>query len=132
MQDGFLTIITTVDGTESRFSCKAEMEWDSLSAVLCYTDGEANVTLSLKNGECIIRRQGDYSMSLRLCENTQTDGVLSIAGNQGSLQVFTNRLSYDISEKRLLALIYYTLNFGTEQQEMRLRINASKGSSEEK
>lgn len=132
MQDGFLTIVTTVDGTQSRFSCKAEMEWDSLSAVLRYAQENATITVSLKNGELKIDRTGDYGMSLLLRENESTAGTLSVAGSEGALEAYTERLAYSIAKNRLLMQIYYTLNFGTEKQNMRLRINASKNSSEEK
>jgi uncharacterized beta-barrel protein YwiB (DUF1934 family) len=108
------------------------MEWNSLSAVLRYTQENATITVSLSNGELKIDRTGDYGMSLLLRENESTVGTLSIAGNEGALEVYTERLAYSITKNRLLMQIYYTLNFGTEKQNMRLRINASQTSLEEK
>lgn len=132
MQHGFLTIVTTVDGEESRFSCKAEMELSSLSALLRYNDGNAEVTVSLSREEVTIFRSGDYSMRLVLREGEQTLGTLILGGNEGQLCVYTQKASYCIRKGGLLVQLHYVLNFGEEKQEMRLRMNASMNSSEEK
>lgn len=132
MQHGFLTIVTTVDGEESRFSCKAEMELSSLSALLRYHDGNADVTISFSREEILIQRVGDYSMRLPLHEGEQTSGVLTLAGNEGRLSVYTHKATYCLRKNALLAQLHYILDFGEEKQEMRLRINASMNSSEEK
>ena len=132
MKKGFLTIVTTVDGTESRFSSKAEMEISSVSAVLCYKETNAIITITVDRNEVLIERKGDYDMHLLLRENERTNGVLSIAGNEGNIEIFTERLAYSIGKNSLLMQIYYTLIFGKEKQDMRLRINASQTSLEEK
>jgi uncharacterized beta-barrel protein YwiB (DUF1934 family) len=132
MKKGFLTIVTTVDGTESRFSSKAEMEIASVSAVLCYKETNAIITITVDRNEVLIERKGHYDMHLLLRENERTNGVLSIAGNEGNIEIFTERLAYSIGKNSLLMQIYYTLIFGKEKQDMRLRINASQTSLEEK
>ncbi len=125
MQDGFLTIRTTVDGTESRFSCKAEMEFTSLSAVLRYVEENAQVTITVNESGATIERRGDYSMRLSLRERERTQGVLSIGGNEGSIDVETERIAYSLNKKSLLLQLHYTLHFGSERQRMRLMIKAT-------
>ena len=132
MRDGSLTIYTTVDGQESHFSSKAEMEIAPLSVVLRYKDSQAIVRLTLRENQLLIERQGDYGLGLILREGEETMGTLSIAGNQGEVKVFTERLAYTIGENSLILQAYYTLNFGNEKQMMRLRLKASQNSLEEK
>ena len=132
MSDGSLTIVTTIDGVETRFSSKAEMEIAPLSAILRYKETNAIVTITLSGDGVCVERQGDYSMYLPLRENEYTDGTLAIAGNEGRLRAYTQRLAYSITKRSVLLQLYYTLIFGEEKQEMRLRINASLTSLEEK
>ena len=132
MRDGFLTINTTIDGSESRFSSKAEMEITPLSAVLRYIEEQATVTLTLRGNHLLIERQGDYGLCLSLTEGAETQGVLSIAGSKGAVKVFTERLAWSIGKNTVLLQAYYTLDFGNEKQMMRLRLSASQNSSEEK
>ena len=132
MRDASLTIYTTVDGEESCFSSKAEMEITSLSAVLRYIDSQAVVVLTLRGNQLLIERQGDYGLRLNLQEGEETLGTLSIAGNEGEVKVFTERLAWAIGKNTLILQAYYTLNFGNEKQMMRLRLKASQNSLEEK
>ena len=132
MQDGFLTISTTVDGEESRYSCNAEMEYTALSALLRYRDQNAEVTVSVSGNGAVVERKGDYGLYLPLKENERTTGTLSVAGNEGSVEIYTERLAYTIRKNTLLMQIHYALYFGSEKQEMRLRIHAKQNHSEEK
>ena len=132
MQDGFLTISTTVDGEESRYSCNAKMEYTALSALLRYRDQNAEVTVSVSENGATVERNGDYGLYLPLKENERTIGTLSIAGNEGSVEIYTEKLAYTIRKNTLLMQIHYTLCFGGEKQEMRLRIHAKQNHSEEK
>ena len=125
MQEVFLTIWTAVDQEESRFSCKAEMESSSLSAVLCYTEENARVAIYVAETETRIEREGDYSMRLCLRENCRTQGTLSIGGNEGVLDVSTKRIAYTMTKNSLLLQLEYTLHFGKEVQQMRLRLKAT-------
>ena len=125
MQEVFLTIWTAVDQEESRFSCKAEMESTSLSAVLRYTQENARTTIYVEENETRIEREGDYSMRLSLRENCRTQGTLSIGGNEGLLDVSTKRIAYTLTKNSLLLQLEYTLHFGNEAQQMRLRIKAT-------
>ena len=120
-----MTIRTTVDQVESRFSCKAEMELSSLSALLRYTEENAVVSIEVGKKETLIERRGDYSMRLCLQENTRTQGSLSIGGGEGILEVFTKRIDYSITKNSLLLRLDYTLHFGDEVQEMALRLKAT-------
>lgn len=125
MQNGFLTIVTTVDGTESRFSCKAEMEIKSLSAVLRYSDENATVLIRVDGDGVTIERDGDYSMRLFLQEGKRTVGSLSIAGNTGDVGVETQKIAYSIGKKTFLMQLHYSLIFGEEKQDMRIRLLSS-------
>ena len=125
MQEVFLTIWTAVDQEESRFSCKAEMECSSLSAVLRYTQENSRTTIYVEENETRIERDGDYSMRLSLRENCRTQGMLSIGGNEGVLDVITKRIVYTITKHSLLLQLEYALYFGNEVQQMRLRIKAT-------
>lgn len=125
MQEVFLTIWTAVDQEESRFSCKAEMESSSLSAVLRYTQEGAITTIHVEETETRIEREGDYSMNLCLRKNCRTQGTLSIGGNEGVLDVSTKRIAYTTTKNSLLLQLEYTLHFGKEAQQMRLRIKAT-------
>lgn len=132
MQDGFLTITTTVDGQESTLSCKAEMEYSALSVRLRYRDENAEVAIFVDGNNAVIERRGDYGLYLPLKENERTEGKLSIGGNVGSVAIETKRLAYNIGKNSLLMQLQYTLWFGAEKQEMRLRIHAKQNHSEEK
>lgn len=132
MRDASLTIYTTVDGEESHFSSKAEMEITPTSALLRYMDSHAVVVLTLCENHLLIERQGDYGLCLNLKEGEETQGALSIAGNKGEVKVFTERLAYAIGKNTLILHAYYTLIFGNEKQMMRLRLKASQNSLEEK
>jgi hypothetical protein len=132
MQDAYLTISTTVDGKESRMSCKAELALAPTSAVLRYQDENASVSLTLNGDSLTIERMGDYGLYLPLTENAYTVGRLSIAGQDGDVKIYTKRLAYTIGKSSLLLQLFYTLFFGEEKQEMRLRIRASQNHSEEK
>ena len=127
-----MTISTTVDGKESRTSCKAELELTPMTAVLRYQDENASVSLTLNGASLIIERRGDYGLYLPLTENAYTVGRLSIAGQDGEVKIYTERLAYTIGKSSLLLQLFYTLFFGEEKQEMRLRIRASQNHSEEK
>ncbi len=120
-----MTIWTAVDQEENRFSCKAEMESSSLSAVLRYTQENSRTTIYVEENETRIEREGDYSMRLCLRENCRTQGVLSIGGNEGVLDVSTKRIAYTITKHSLLLQLEYALDFGNEVQQMRLRIKAT-------
>ena len=92
MQDGYLTIVTEVDGTENRVSCPAKIEYSALSAVLRYQDQNAEVTISVAGDEVIVDRKGDYGLYLPLKEKETTTGTLSIGGNEGPVESYTERL----------------------------------------
>ena len=132
MENVFLTISTTVDGTETQLSCNAEMESTLTSATLRYRDENAEVLIFVNGSKAVLQRKGDYGLYLPLEENTQTVGTLSIGGNEGSVEIYTSRLGYSIRKNTLLMQLHYTLNFGNEKQEMRLRIHARQNHSEEK
>ncbi len=132
MQNGFLTIVTAVDGVESRISCKAEMELSPLSAVLRYSDENAIVEMRISGNAVGIKRDGDYSMHLFLEEGKRTKGGIAIAGNVGDLIAETERVVYTVGKNSLLMQLHYTLIFGEEKQDMRIRLNASQNPSEEK
>ena len=132
MQNGFLTIVTAVDGVESRISCKAEMELGPLSAVLRYSDENATVEMHINGNAVGIKRNGDYSMHLLLEEGKRTKGAIAIAGNIGDLVAETERVAYTIGKNSILMQLHYALIFGEEKQDMRIRLSATQNPSEER
>ncbi len=110
---------------ESRFSCQADMELNALSAVLCYKQGDAEVVVRVFSNGIVVERKGDYGLRLDLREGEKTKGTLSIAGNEGEIDVYTEKSAYSISKSHLLVRLQYSLYFGQEKQDMRLRLSAS-------
>ena len=127
-----LTIVTDVDGQESVFSSKAEMDITPLSAYLRYRQDGANVVLRFENRAVYIDREGDYGMQLTLKEGKSLTGKLVFNGNEGVFPVQSERVAYSITEKSLLASLHYRLLFDGGAQDMKLRINARETYSEEK
>ena len=102
----------------------------SLSAVLRYSDENATVLIRVDGEGVTIERDGDYSMRLFLQEGKRTVGTLSIAGNVGDVVVETQKIAYSIGKKSLLMQLHYTLIFGEEKQDMRIRLSSSIPSEE--
>lgn len=132
MQNCSLTIVTDVDGEETTFSCKAEMELTPFSARLRYMQNDAVTVLFFKNQTVTVAREGDYCMQLTLKEGQTLDGKLILNGNEGIFPVQTQKVAYVITEKSLLASLHYKLLFDGGAQEMKLRLNARETYSEEK
>lgn len=123
MQACDVTIVTTVDGRESSIVRKGELSL-ALPATLRYAEEDATVTVTFDRATATIVRTGDYGLSLRLVQGETTEGSLGLGGAAGAIQAQTTRVGYAVGENSLLATLRYALVFGTERQEMRLRISA--------
>ncbi len=132
MQNCDLTIVTIADGRETRIRRNAEMELKPLSAVLCYKEEEALITVRIENGKVSLERQGDYSLFLPLQEGRTLIGKLGFGGAEGEIAVQAERVGFSIGERSLLANLKYSLDFGQEKQKMQIRLNAREIVSEEK
>ena len=119
-----LTITTVADGQKTGVSCEGQLSLSTYSAILRYQQDGASVALILEGETANIERTGDYSLRLFLKSGEKTDGTLILGGNEGKMQVFTHRVSYSVGKDSLLASLHYDLLFGTDKQEMKLRILA--------
>ena len=124
MENCLLTITTTVDGQETKTTKQAEGECSLSSMRLTYCEENAQVFLSLSDGRLEIFRTGDYSLHLFLKQGETLKGSLSIANSEGELTVHTQKLAYSQTQKSVLLLAHYTLYFGCETQETKIRLQA--------
>lgn len=126
MKKAKLTINTQIDNaSESSASYVAEISIEKDSAFLCYEEQGAKTMLTLKNGEVLINRSGDYTFSLRLSEGRELPATLGILGSVGDIKTKTHSIQYSMTEKSFLLSIKYALIFtGNETQEMKLRLIA--------
>ncbi len=126
MQACYLTITTSVDGSETQFSRRGEMELTPVSVHLRYEEETAKVRMKIQGEEAIIERNGDYSMRLSLKRGERTSGTLGILGNFGEIQTHTHKIVYSIGNDSLLLLMQYDLLINGEKQKMKIRLLARK------
>lgn len=119
-----VTVVTTADGKETSITKNGELFLCGVDAVVRYFDDNANVEITASEKQVSIKRQGDYSMILPLKEGEITDGCLGIGESEGSLRVHTHKLSYAVTGGAFLLKAQYALLFGTERQEMKIRLLA--------
>lgn len=119
-----LTITTAVDGQEQEFTAMGEMELSLRSALLRYREQNAITLLKLEGNCASVEREGDYTLSLQLTEQTLTGGSLGIGGGAGEIKTYTHKVGYSVGKDSLLAVLHYDLIIGGEKQEMKLRILA--------
>ena len=124
MQACKLTINTCVDGQETEFSCPGELELSAFGAKLQYRQENALVTLVFNKETVSIVRLGDYTLKLFLQSGVRTVGYLGIGGNEGEVEIETERVDYAVRKNALLAMLHYDLIIGGEVQRMKLRISA--------
>lgn len=131
MQACDISIITTVDGEKSSFSCKGNMELSVCGAQLFYSEPNASVKVVLDKETAKVIRQGDYSLALPLQRGAMTVGTLGIGGNEGEIQVYAYKIEYSIRENAVMAILHYDLLMGEGRQEMKLRIVARANDKEQ-
>lgn len=119
-----LTITTVADGQTTDFSCEGLLDLSLCSAKLYYEQDGAKVSLALDGEIALIDRVGDYGLRLYLKRGEKTDGSLILGGNEGGIQTFTHKVAYSVAKDSLLLSLHYDLLFGTDKQEMKLRILA--------
>ena len=124
IRDCQVTVVTKTDGKETSITKKGELFLDGAEAVVRYFEDNANVEITAKERQILIKRQGDYSMTLPLKEGETLDGSLGIGGSEGSLRVHTHKVSYAVRDGAFLLAAQYVLFFGTEEQEMKIRLLA--------
>ena len=119
-----LTLITSVDGTESKLVKIAQAVETPSGICFQYTDSNASSILRFFPDFVEIERSGDYGMKLTLKAGETRAGVLSVGGQDGELLVFTHKISFRKQNNRFFAMLKYDLLFGAEKQEMRVRLQA--------
>ena len=126
MKKAKLTINTQVDNeNETTATYQAEVVFTYNTSSLNYEEQDAKVSLSLKNGEIFINREGDYTFSLHLVEGREIPASLGIMGSVGDIKTKTHSIQYSIKENCFLLSVKYALIFAdNEKQEMKLRLIA--------
>ncbi len=119
-----LTILSSVDGEESKSIRMGKMDISDGRIFLTYREENASVSLTLRHSEAIIDRQGDYSLCLRLIQGQRTNGSIGMGGSEGEVPTQTHEVAYTVEGNILTAKLDYALLFGEEKQEMRLCLTA--------
>ena len=121
-----LTIITTADGQDNRVFLDGEIEAKTQVIKVQYADNGAQVTLSVKNEEVFIEREGDYSLNLHLKKDSVCKGSIGIAGSKGEVETKAHEISYSLKEDSFLLSLQYDLLIGNETQAMKIRLLGKK------
>ena len=116
-------ITTTVDGKKTQVVRKGDLQISDSQTVVTYEEETATVSVCLQNKRVTLTRMGDYSLFLPLEKGKTLDGTLGIGGNEGQVQVKTQRTAYSILDNKLILDLKYTLIVG-EKQEMQVKIEA--------
>ena len=128
-----MTIITETDGTSNTVRRDAEMELGVLSAFLRYREDDGStVTVEMEKDDVTLSRDGTYLLKIPLKENAERTALFGMGGSVGEIPVYCRKIGYTIRGGTLMASLCYALDFGTELQEMHLRITAREKKSEEK
>ena len=127
MKECRLTITTIANGEENSIMRKGKMQLLPLSVQIVYCEENAEIHLSVEKDCAYIERKGDYTLSLHLQQGQQKEGCIGIGGSNGSVGVFAHKVAYSISKDSLLLSLHYDLLFGTEKQEIKLRLLARIG-----
>ena len=128
-----VTIITETDGTSNTVRRDAEIELGVLSAFLRYREDDGStVAVEIENGEVTLSKDGAYLLKIPLKENAKQTALFGIGDSVGEIPVYCRKIGYTIRGGTLMASLCYALDFGTELQEMHLRITAREKKSEEK
>ena len=122
VKECLLTIVTTVDGQENKTVKQAEGEFSLSQMQLTYREENALVSLHLSNDRLEISRTGDYSLRLSLCQGETLQGVLGFGNAEGDISVHTHKLAYSYSKNSFMLMAHYTLYFGCETQDTKIRL----------
>ncbi len=122
MKECLLTIATTVDGQENKTVKQAEGEFSLSQTQLTYREENALVSLRLSNNRLEITRIGDYTLHLSLCQGETLKGILGFGNAEGDISVHTHKLAYSHSQNSFMLMAHYTLYFGCETQDTKIRL----------
>ena len=122
MKKCLLTIATTVDGQENKTVKQAEGEFSLSQTLLAYREENALVSLQLSGDRLDVSRTGDYSLRLSLSQGETLKGTLGFGTSEGELSVHTHKLAYSHSQNSFLLMAHYTLYFGCETQDTKIRL----------
>lgn len=124
MQTCKLTILTIVDGQETKILRFGRLETVNEAIFLQYKEENASIKLILEKNTAKIERIGDYSLCLSLVPSQVTQGSLGIGGNKGDISVYTHLVQWNRRETEVEIDLHYQLLFGEEPQTMKLHIRA--------
>ncbi len=119
-----LTIVTSVDGAETKTQKMGKLEKNAPQIQLSYREENAAVAIRFEGNTALVEREGDYSLRLPLKRGERTFGSLTVGGSEGKMEIQTHGVEYCERENLFQAELRYSLCFGEEEQQMRLRIEA--------
>jgi uncharacterized beta-barrel protein YwiB (DUF1934 family) len=122
VKECLLTIATTVDGQENKTVKQAEGEFSISQMRLTYREENALVALQLSDNRLEIVRTGDYTLRLSLSQGETLKGVLGFGNAEGDISVHTHKLAYSHSQNSFMLMAHYTLYFGCETQDTKIRL----------
>jgi uncharacterized beta-barrel protein YwiB (DUF1934 family) len=122
VKECLLTIATTVDGQENKMVKQAEGEFSISQMQLTYREENALVALQLSDNRLEIVRTGDYTLRLSLSQGETLKGVLGFGNAEGDISVHTHKLAYSHSQNSFMLMAHYTLYFGCETQDTKIRL----------
>ena len=122
MKNCRITITTTVEGNTTEIVRDGQAMLTPVSARIAYCEENAEISITLKDGELQILRRGDYSQELRFKDGKTLAGKLGIGGVDGLIHTRTTRLSYSLSDFSLLLSLHYDLCIGDDPQSMKIRL----------
>jgi hypothetical protein len=120
-----VTIVTVIDGIETRFSTPAEAELSSSFGRVKYQADGSLVGVEITPSKFTMQRTGDFSLFLCLKAGEHTNGVFGAIGKEGKISVFTKKLKVSLSERNALVAAEYELIFPAETQHVKIRMSVS-------
>ncbi len=124
MQICKLTLLTAVDGQETKITRIGKIACEDGKIFLQYREENAQIHIMIKENCAVIERTGDYSLYLSLAQGAKSTGRISINGSEGELPVKANTVYSTQKKNQTVICLQYQLLFGEEMQDMRLRITA--------
>ncbi len=122
-----IRITTEIDGQNQTVQKKGQAKTNLSGFVFFYIDEVSKTEIDISSKSAEIVRTGDYSMALLLEEGKKTSGSMSISGNDGTIDLTTQKIIYKIKDNTFTVLLRYTLHFGKEAQNTSVRIYGVRG-----
>lgn len=124
MQFFELDITTHTNGEKTSLKVKADCTFENGVFNAIYRDNGATVCMQITEKTAKIRRVGDYSLDVTLEKGKRTVSKLGFGSNEGEIATVTDEVSLLARENGVLIFLEYSLDFGREKQNMKLRILA--------